>query len=171
MALIEEEEKSHYIDPFCCRYVEFTKRLGRSFSSGSIFRFVKYLTSSLILHVQVIKKVFNPSSTQCQSLLPVKTWVGKLGKWESARNFKLICCRACRYRRQLAIIANKHKKVGKHEKGGEHLKLASEGGKGRDYPDLQDSQDQQQSGAAHTGHSHTWWFDWSVIVVLRCTWT
>ena len=96
--------------------------------------------------IQVIKDVRNPSSAQCQSLLTVKTW---LGKWKSARNVqevdKLICCRARKYRWQLAIVANKHQEVGEHEKGGEHLKPTSEGGEGRDYPYLPDSQDQQQS--------------------------
>ena len=98
----------------------------------------------MLMPIQVIKKVCNPSSTQCQSLLTVQRWLGKLGKWEeSAGNVQeideLICCRACRYRRQLTIVPNKHKKVGKHEKGGEHVELASEGGEGRGYPDLPDS--------------------------------
>ena len=100
------------------------------------------------MHIQVIKKVCNSSSTQCESLFIVERWLGKLKKWKSARNVqeinKFICCRACRYRWQLTFVA-KHKKVGKHEKSGKHLKLASEGGEGRDYPDLPDSQDQQQS--------------------------
>ena len=114
------------------------------------------------MSLQVVEKVYNPSSAQRQPLLTFKTWRHKYEKRsKSCRNLQkvleLVCRGACGDCRKLTIhtieefeeVVNKCEEVvDVDEEGGEHVQPARQRG---DQLELQDSEDQQQPGEANPG--------------------
>ena len=156
------------------------------FSGGSKFCLLVKLFSSFrvvfvnLVFLQVVEKVYNPSSTQHQPLLTFKTRRCKYEKRsESCRNLQevleLVCRGARGNCRQLAIdtieeceevVSKREEVVDVDEEGGEHVELACQRG---GQPELQDSEDQQQPGEANPG-----WLGvmctWIWLLVQVCAW-
>ena len=113
---------------------------------------VCFVVNLFLVSLQVIEKVYNPSSAQRQPLLTFKTRRWKYKKQtKSCRNLQeileLFSSRACGDCRQLAIntieeceeVVNKREEVvDVDEEGGEHVQLARQRG---DQLELQDPED------------------------------